>query len=504
MEMKGCVHLEGMCAKGCYFSGEEKTCPKYEAEGRLKIRYISVDLIDARPGNRDIGDVSELAESIRAEGIHTPLNVVPHIEGIEGRFTAVAGHRRLAAAKVAGLTEVPCIVRELDEAERITMMITENTQRKAMTPLEEAEAIGQLMMAMPEGTTTADVARRTGLSETTVRRRRKLAELPPELVRQADQRGARLEDYEKLNAIRDPGRKAKVLAAMGTAEFDRELQHALNREEDQKGYERLLKSLEKKGAKRLTDAEAAVRRDLKVAQTIYSWQFKTASIGKMARDEEWFYAADGNTIRVYRAQKPEAEGAEKSDAEKAREELAELQRGAQERLAGIDAELSQMEQDFLDLREKFIEGFDTCQRNREEIMEFAVRAMIHGCYWSDARKEELREWLGVDPDDSEALGRTIRGNPERMLLLTAYCLMEKDAYAWVTRTYDIPAAARVVKHQEGKRMDRLYEGLALLGYGMSTDEKRMQSGDMPQFGQAQRLVDSFKAAKKGLDKRINA
>lgn len=474
-------------------------------DGRLRIVYLPVGVIDHRPGNRDIGDVGELADSIRAEGIHTPLNVVPHIEGLPGRYTAVAGHRRLEAAKKAGLEEVPCIVRELDEAARITMMISENVQRKGMTPLEEAEAIGQLMLVLPEGTTTAEVARRTGLSETTVRRRRKLAELPRELVQEADARGATLEDYEKLGTVKNPERKAEVLAALGTEDFGRKLQLAQKQEEQDRARERIIKSLEKKGAKLVTDAEARSRK-LKCVWAIQNWQVVNASVGKMARDEEWFYTVGYSGICLYKQEKSkeQAEVREKSDAEQAREELAAVKATVTEQLQGLENEMTQMAQDFLNLREAFVEGFGLFERHREEIMEFAVKAMIHSCYWSDDAKKELGQWLGADPEDGEALSRAIRQCPERMLLLTSYCLMEKDGHSWVTKSYDTTVCTRVVQHQKEPRLDRIYEGLELLGYGMSSDEKKLQKGELPQFDQAKLLVEHFKTVRKDLDKRIHA
>lgn len=505
MDLKPCANLKGMCGSGCSFSGEEQACPKYEPEGRLKIVYIRADRIDPRPGNRDIGDVTELAQSLKAEGMHTPMTVVPHIDGIEGRYTNVAGHRRLEAAKLAGLEEVPCIVRELGKADRIAMMLTENTQRKDMTALEEADALQQLRLELPGGTVAA-VAKRTGFSETTVRRRMRLAELDSGKAKQAEERGATLRDFEKLYELKDPARRERCLEKLGTKEFDRTIQYELNREKDEHCRDKLVRSLEKKGAVRLTEEECRSRKDLTCEKAIHSWQLTTASIGPLARGEEWFYTVDGYSICVYKARKPEAEAETipKTDAQIARDELEKLKEGVREHLVGLETELEQMDQDFLDLREKFIENFATHQRNREEIMEFAVRAMICGCWWSESRKEELGRWLGVDPDDREALGRAVRANPEKLLLLTAYCLMERDAGSWVTAQYNTTVSERVVMHQRPEKLDRLYEGLELLGYGMSGDEKKLQTGEVMHFKQAQRLVENFKAAKKDLDKRINA
>lgn len=108
-----CKQLHGKCGGSCAFEGEEKSCPYFKDAAELEIVYIDVGLIDPAPWNRNIGDVSELAASIKAEGVHTPLTVCPHVQGLEGRYTAVAGNRRRAAAEKAGLQTVPCIVRPL-------------------------------------------------------------------------------------------------------------------------------------------------------------------------------------------------------------------------------------------------------------------------------------------------------------------------------------------------------------------------------------------------------
>lgn len=503
---KPCEQLKGLCEKtGCSFAGEEKNCPKYWPEGRLKIVYINVDLIDPRPGNRDIGDVTELADSIKTEGMHTPMTVVPHIDGIEGRYTNVAGHRRLAAAKLAGLEEVPCIIRELGKADRIAMMITENTQRKGLTPIEEAEALQQLRLELPGGTVAA-VAARTGISETTVRRRMKLAELDSEKAKAAEDRGVTLKDYEKLYELKDPVRRDKALESLGTKEFDRVFQLQKNAEEDEAALARLVKSLEKKGAVRISEADRCKRKDLSNIQTVYSWNLKSSSINRLERDEEYVYTVEDRKIRVYQVVKKseteDPEQAQPSDADLARAELQTKTDEFQDTMTGYEMELQQMDQDFLNLREEFVSGFDTFERNREEIMEVAVRALIGCNYWSESRLEELGNWLGVaDVTDPMELGRVIRANPEKALLYTACCVLEKDAYTgWHETNYF--QGARYRKYRRNERMDRLYECLRLLGYQWSTDEQRASAGALHQYDQMQSAIEQYKREKAELEKRI--
>ncbi len=81
------------------------------AAGTTLVHEIPIDMIDPHPRNprRELGELGELAESIRAHGVKQPVTVVPHPQS-EGRYLTVMGHRRVAAALVAGRTVVPVIV----------------------------------------------------------------------------------------------------------------------------------------------------------------------------------------------------------------------------------------------------------------------------------------------------------------------------------------------------------------------------------------------------------
>lgn len=81
----------------------------------MNIQNIDINLIDQHPENprKDLGDLTELANSIKESGIHQNLTVVKKGKHFE-RYTCIIGHRRLAAAKLAGLTEVPCHVADMD------------------------------------------------------------------------------------------------------------------------------------------------------------------------------------------------------------------------------------------------------------------------------------------------------------------------------------------------------------------------------------------------------
>lgn len=141
-----------------------------------EIKLINTSLIDPHPDNprKNIGDVTDLAASIKTNGLLTPLSVVPNGE----RYRVIAGHRRLAACKQAGTGAVPCFVLDLDPLQQLEAMVTENCQREQLTVLEEADAI-QGMLDL--GATTASVAHRLGRSADYVRDRAKAASIKTEV-----------------------------------------------------------------------------------------------------------------------------------------------------------------------------------------------------------------------------------------------------------------------------------------------------------------------------------
>lgn len=144
------------------------------------IQYISIDKIHPHPRNprHDVGDVTELAESVKKNGVLQNLTVVPG--ETDGTYTVIIGHRRLAAAKLAELTEVPCVVADMTDEEQFHTMLTENMQRIDLTPMEQAQ--GFQIMFDEWGYDEKKIAETTGFSETTVRRRLNMAKLDAKSV----------------------------------------------------------------------------------------------------------------------------------------------------------------------------------------------------------------------------------------------------------------------------------------------------------------------------------
>jgi len=123
----------------------------------------------------DREELSGLAESIREHGVIQPLIV--STENQEGDYVLVAGERRLLAAREAGLTTVPALVRETSEQERLELALVENVQRADLGPLETAEAYRQL--AEEFSLSHEAIGKRVGKSRVAVTNTLRLLHLPP-------------------------------------------------------------------------------------------------------------------------------------------------------------------------------------------------------------------------------------------------------------------------------------------------------------------------------------
>jgi len=119
--------------------------PQQPAAGESGVSQLPVDAIIRNPRQPrdqfDAKDLEELAASIREHGIIQPLIVSPESGG---KYTLIAGERRLEAAKRAGLRTVPAVQRQVSDRELLELALIENLQRAELNPLEEAEAYRQL------------------------------------------------------------------------------------------------------------------------------------------------------------------------------------------------------------------------------------------------------------------------------------------------------------------------------------------------------------------------
>lgn len=186
----------------------------------------------------DVGDITELAASIAQHGILQPLRVEP---GGDSLYLLKIGHRRLAAAKAAGLTHVPAVVDMAPAlgAARSIQQLVENVQRRDLNPLEEAKALRGILDASP-GMTQDELARQVGRSRPAVTNLLRLLKLPEAIqARIAD--GSLTAAHAKVIATLPPKQAEEIAEriakdSLSTRDVVRDLERAQLRqqEEDQR------------------------------------------------------------------------------------------------------------------------------------------------------------------------------------------------------------------------------------------------------------------------------
>jgi ParB family chromosome partitioning protein len=157
--------------------------PAAEAHGAVVVQ-APVDAIDSNPrqprDHFDESELADLAQSIREHGILQPLIVTAGSQ--PGRYTLVAGERRLMAARLAGMTHAPALVRDAGEQARLELALIENLQRANLSPLELAQAYAHLHEEF--GLKHEQIAARVGKSRVAVTNTLQLLKLTPQ-ARQA-------------------------------------------------------------------------------------------------------------------------------------------------------------------------------------------------------------------------------------------------------------------------------------------------------------------------------
>lgn len=202
-----------------------------------EITMIPIGMLAHHPDNprADLGDLTELADSIRENGVMQNLTVIPG-PAEEGKYWVVIGNRRFEAAKMVGLVDLPCRVAQMDAKTAMRTMIAENMQRQDLTLLDQIQGIGKMQQL---GMTLPEIAKGTGLSENTIRKRATVGKLPEKSLALACTKGATLFDLLEVAKLEDPVDQAKVLEDFGTNNFQYAISTAIRGAKRKKWLDRL-------------------------------------------------------------------------------------------------------------------------------------------------------------------------------------------------------------------------------------------------------------------------
>ena len=183
--------------------------PAFRRGGILSVRVEDLSPNPVQPRRRfDEESLRELSESIRCYGILNPLTVRLRC----GKYELVAGERRLRAAKLAGLTEVPCLLVDVDMQDAGLLALVENLQRKDLDFLEEAEGLQRLIRMF--GMSQEEAARRIGKSQSAVANKLRLLKLPRDVLEALRQNGLSERHGRALLRLPDAESQRAALAAI--------------------------------------------------------------------------------------------------------------------------------------------------------------------------------------------------------------------------------------------------------------------------------------------------
>ena len=321
------------------------------------VKLIKADLLRPHPDNprKNLGDLSELSDSIKKNGILQNLTVVPDSDVPEGEgYLIVIGHRRHAAGIQAGLEEFPCIVKELSHAEQVKIMLCENIQRNDLTVLEQAQGF---QMMIDFGITVEELARDTGFSQSTIYHRLNIAKLNQNnLEKKLDQ--LTLTDLIELEKIDSITERNKLLKDANLRfDFRKAVRNSYESQEKKKISKKLQKKCKAAGLieKKANSWDSNIGEYDSFYIKIDTDPDKVKFTKKGVQFTHYYISEYGNVLLYVPAKK---EKKKKSEQEKA---LAAIEKKIRECYAEINTEAHQItEQIDLFLREAAIhdKGFD--------------------------------------------------------------------------------------------------------------------------------------------------
>lgn len=474
---------------------------------------VPLEQVHPHPANprRDLGDLDELADSIRAHGVRQNLLVVPDPDH-SGQYRAVIGHRRAAASRLAGLTHVPAVVDDsLTEADQRELMLLENIQRSDLSPVEEADGYQGLLDL---GVSAQHIADRTGRSLSTVQRRLRLVALPEPARDAVHEHRATLDDVATLAEFDDDTAETRerLVQALGTAEFSFTVTSARRRRERAEVWVPFVEALvaasipsvdDHSPAEGMTVAGMAMTHSLTGSydhpEAVYHVSAKRLHQVIDTAGPGWTYhlSAAADVLYVFRpVTLEEIAEAERRDAERdqaqadrerfARErDLAAAQNAARAAAAAELAEVSST------TRREFLTGLvgrKLTQAQTKALVAYTGTVLLTTAwaeeYMGVTGSGAVPGWLGVDAD---AIQEAHAGDPDpwvhvdeavraaitalepshRLLVALASTVEPIGQYQWANLTDDDPVHAA------------WYGLLADLGYTVSATEQAALDGELP-------------------------
>ena len=443
------------------------------------IVMIPIKQLEHHPENprKDLGDLSELTESIRKNGIMQNLTVVKN-KFVPDVYTVVIGNRRMEAAKAAGMEAVPCVVSEMDPRTQIATMLEENMQRADLTVYEQAQGF-QMMMDL--GFSAHEISEKTGFGETTVRRRLKMAEMDPKLLKKAceakeTERQITMHDFEQLAQINSVKTRNELLKDIGDRNFEWRLNRELDKQKANAVRPAALKELRAAGITELKESdEYSSKYDRLYSDNVDLSEWKPGEkLIPKTKEKLFFFISNGDTVKFYTAakKKEKEEQPKKTEAQIEKEKRIENAWKIADRVTEASAEM----------RLGYATGLKVTPKNAMEMLQWALIASMSDCVDHNYNRYEMvrdafelkgqYRWELVDGLKEQILKMKQSEWPVLILTLFEGIPKEKKQYESFAGGYrkEMPV------YQRNTRLEQCYEWLTQFGYQMSDEEIQMMSG----------------------------
>ena len=446
----------------------------------MAVVNMPIECLVPHPGNprKDLGNLEELTASIKENGIYQNLTVIPVNEAVSGeepKYMVVIGHRRLEAAKRAGLMEVPCaIVRGLTETQQLQIMLLENMQRNDLTFYEQAQGFQQLL---DFGMDIEEISQQSGFSKRTIRRRLEIAKLDQDKLKKiSSNRQLNLKDFDALARIENIEARNEAMEKIGTNDFALAVSRAVDKEALDAAMPVFLADMERLGIKKFPDNANKYSSKYRRIGTIDLYRYEeTKKLLPKKTAGVYYEAGYPRNVEFYVKETKKAKIQEKSAKE------IEKEKCIKEAWAKMDA----MAATHYELRKAFIENFEVGIRQREAMLmgAYSVAVLKSIAY---IRSNDISKIAGIDDmvfdsqRDEKAIKLALNGYSDiQQCLDVIYKLFGDSGKEVYSNNYhDVHP-----KYKINPKLEVLYHWLGTLGYKMSSEEKLLATGQHEVFKQ---------------------
>lgn len=446
----------------------------------MSVVNMPIEYLVPHPQNprKDLGNLEELTASIKENGIYQNLTVIPINEEApveEPKYMVVIGHRRLEAAKRAGLQEVPCaIVRGLTETQQLQIMLLENMQRSDLTVYEQAQGFQQLL---DFGMDIEDISQQSGFSKSTIRRRLEIAKLDQNKLKElSSTRQLSLKEFDALAKIKNLEARNEAMEKIGTNDFALAVKRAMDKEKLADNMPAFLADMERLGIKKFPDSANKYSSKYRRIGSLDLYEYEVTKDKIPKKTEGLYYEASyPRNVEFYVKETKKAKIIKKSAKELEKEKC------IKEAWFKVDA----MAATHYELRKAFVENLKGTAKQREAVYMGAYSLIVLRsiAYMScgDISKEAGVDDKYFDPRRDEKAVKLAYESYDNIqkcieIIYKLFNDNEKEFYANGYR-------AVYPEYKFNPRLEAMYHWLTKLGYQMSSEEKLIAAGTHEIFQQ---------------------